>query len=401
MTQHSEYGAPPGTWWRFTSYEIVGHHIRPAQHAELRPYNPWLEYERHQAEGRGGGMHAPPYESLLYLAEIQSAQRAGWRIDRTLPMAEGPRLLDWCGEHGLLGLFFTEVRQLTLYPRWQVAREGNGNCEAVMQEHSYGGRWMTISHSHSSLETALLPTAEKPAGMLVAHQYWSKEWRRPGALLQTLDTGIYYTQPLRDLACYFPDVADPETYPYPRPASEEFWRVYAEDADQFLRLAFSFADAIRILAQAGGKQLAGDQLAEARQALEFLNRLAAGAEAGFSLRDNGAVESCWKTPSLIAAFARMALLDLARGWIQVCARCARVFISSAGKARFCSPRCRYAVQRRLWRAAAHDRAQREGLVPVGDTDRSIIAARPAVPDRTGERSGGEGDDSDAPGRNRS
>jgi hypothetical protein len=316
-------------------------------------------------------------------------------------MAEGPRLLDWCGEHGLLGLFFTEVRQLALYPRWQVAREGNGNCEAVMQEHSYGERWMTTSHSHCSLETALLQPAEKPAGTLVAHQYWSREWRTPGALLQTLDTGLYYTQPLRDLACYFPDVADPETYPFPQPASEEFWRVYAEDIDQFLRLAFSFAAAIRILAQAGGKQLAGDQLAEARQAVEFLNRLAAGAEAGFSLGENGAVECCRKTPSLVAAFARMALLDLARGWIQVCARCARVFISSAGKARFCSPRCRYAVQRRIWRAAAHYRAQKAGLCPVGTTDRSTIAPPPAVPDQPGERPGEEGDESDAPGRNRS
>jgi hypothetical protein len=397
--QHTENAAPPGSWWRFTGYEIVGHHIRPAQGAELRPYNPWLLYEQHQAGSRGGGMHAPPYESLLNLAEIQSAQRAGWRIDRRLPMPEGSRLLDWCREHGLLGLFFAEVRQLTLYPRWQVALQGGGNCEAVMQEYSYGERWITISHSHSSLETALLPAAEKTAGMLVPHPYWSKEWRTPGALLQTLDAGAYYSKPLRDLACYFPDVADPETCPYPLPASYEFWRAYAEDTDHFLRLAFSFADAIRILARAGGKQLAADQLVEAREALELLNRLAAGAEAGFCLRDNGAVESAWKTPSLIGAFARMALLDFARGWIQVCARCTRVFISSAGKARFCSPRCRYAVQRRIWRAARY-RAQKPGLVPVVDTDGPTIAAPAAVPDRPGERSGEESDDWGAPGRNR-
>ncbi|HWQ52162.1 MAG TPA: hypothetical protein VN442_00665 [Bryobacteraceae bacterium] len=249
---------------------------------------------------------------------------------------------------GLLGLLFIEVRQLTPYPRWEA--RSDDRVEPTMYQYSYSGQWRSTAHRYATLETALLPPEEKPRGGLVPNRYWPNEWV-PGVLLQDLESGIYFNRSVRDLARYFPDVPDAETYLYPAPSSESFAYLYAEDGDAFLGAAFRFADLIRAIASsAAGQSLADTPASQTQLAMDALEVLATGASLTLWSRPHGDITARWRTPSLLAAFARMALLDLAEGWIQVCDRCDRIYVSSAGRARFCSPRCRHAVQRRQWRA---------------------------------------------------
>ena len=71
--------------------------------------------------------------------------------------------------------------------------------------------------------------------------------------------------------------------------------------------------------------------------------------------------------SLISAFASMVLMDAESNLVNVCEKCERVFVSSSGRAKFCSPRCRKAVMQRNWRAQAKN--------PVSKKKRAVETTR--------------------------
>jgi hypothetical protein len=206
----------------------------------------------------------------------------------------------------------------------------------------------------TNLDVVLLPEEQKPAGGLAPRQYWESDWEAPGVLLQDHDSGLYRRAPLaKAMKDFFPSVPAPEleTYAYPVPISDAFWRLYAEDTNQFLRCAFDFADAVRAL----GGMKPSDEMTELEKqsiirATGRLQALAAGTAPALYARKDGTFFHQWVSAALIGSFALMVLLDAARGLVNVCGNCGKVFVSSAGRARYCSARCRKTSLQREWRA---------------------------------------------------
>jgi len=343
-----------GHWWRASQYVLGGEHIRPAPDAALERYNPWGEFENNAARGRGGRRLPRPYLSLIDLADEISADwaQSGFRGD---PSQTG--VLDWCGQHGLLGLFFLEVQQVDLPPKWGFAEPAKPGSRPSIVRRQFirrPTRWTDRRVATAGLDAVLLPDDQKPLGGLVPREYWEAAWEKPGVLLRDLESGTYRKASLSEaLRPSFPSLAESEleTYDYPTPTAEEFWRLYAESAYEFIERARSFAAAARAV----GRMRPVDHLTEIEQqeivqATDRLQALASQVSPALYTRNDGTFLLQWVPTSLLASYAMMLLLDAARGWLSTCGNCERVFVSSAGRARFCSPRCRKTSLQRAWRA---------------------------------------------------
>jgi hypothetical protein len=345
-----------GYWWRFSEYAMAGNHIRSAPGATLLRYNPWESFGSAAPRKKGGGgMLDRPYLSLIdYVDSIDGDTEWGSRVFSR----QRRTAADWCNEHGSLGLFFVEVRQVTLYPRWEVTehQEGQSGPFPTSRQFIRGlGKWTERKVPvGSNLEAILLPQDHRPVGGLVPEEFWDQKWEKPQALLQDVDSDVYYHQSIEDaLGRFFPSVPKPEreTYPYPVPASDEFWKLYAENRNDFVQCARHFADIVRAL----GRLKPADQMSDAEtsrvlHASGALQSLAAHTKPALCAKNDGTFFHQWLPTSLIASYAMMALLDLAQGLVNVCDNCGRVFVSSAGRARFCSARCRKTSLQREWRA---------------------------------------------------
>ena len=100
-----------GKWWRADKYELRNGSIRPAAGARLQEYEPWQEYS---VTGATGEDEKAPYETLVALLSDFPTQ-AG----RPVPTAQSQRLLDWCGQYGLLGILPHRAQEVILAPRWE------------------------------------------------------------------------------------------------------------------------------------------------------------------------------------------------------------------------------------------------------------------------------------------
>jgi hypothetical protein len=353
-----------GDWWRANHYELDAGRIIPAAKGKFERYGAWKQYaEESSKKVRGGVMLSPPYVSLVDLADAHQA-RTEWGIQ----LARDPKnssISRWCSQNGLLGLFLLKMRQMVLYPRWELPTPA--------KPHKYGAKpemrplatqvtyfrdltsWRAKEETSSKVIQALaLPSAEKPIGSLVPEQYWDSDWEHPHALIQDVFSGKYLRSKLA-AACgdYFPSVPDSgkETFPYPLPTTDEFWRIYSEDQSEFLRYAYRFAKAVRAVGRIQPTtEMTDPQKHESVAAITDLGSLAGPTWSACDLKDDGNLIQQLVPTSLISTFANMALLDSMRGLVNVCDGCDRVFVSSAGRARFCSARCRKTVLQRGWRA---------------------------------------------------
>jgi len=298
-------------------------------------------------------MFSAPYLSLIDLID---ARRPVTELDRARSFRDpdATNVLHWCSQHGLLGLFFLEVRQVTLYPRWELRGGPNRNRVATLRQFiMQPTRWEQRAIGGSgTLDAMLLPDDKKEVGALVSKEYWDKGWE-PGAIRREHVSGIYWNSPVGEtFRDFFPSVPkdEQETHPYPPPMSEKFWRSYAEREDQFLRIANNFADTVRTLGRA---RSAGDTMdvsdTEIRQACEYLESIVASVNAGLFVQKDRTLDHHWVAGSLLASFGMMALEDAARGWLNTCSNCSRVFVSTAGRARYCSTRCRKTALQRSYR----------------------------------------------------
>lgn len=102
-------GLPIGSnWWKFDRYEVVEDtHIAPAEDAELIRYDPFEAHEERWGGRRLEGK--PPY---LKLAEVDP-----FEIDE---------ILEWCTQHGLLGLLPHRTLAVYFWPVWGGMITGGG-----------------------------------------------------------------------------------------------------------------------------------------------------------------------------------------------------------------------------------------------------------------------------------
>jgi hypothetical protein len=370
-----------GTWWRWTKYELRRGYLRKGRGATLERYFP---LDRHQHERGGQRGRTPPYASLIRLSDRLSYDGKGG-----LDAGSTAAIVNWCNEHGLLGVLLHEVQEARFAPRWERARPASASAlrlaRDVLQawpasgerqrtpERTATGRrragpqlYLTQAiYTRSGAGTVRFGEMQRAHGVLadktarrgaVAGQgHWTAA--QPVVHLHKLATDEWATEPLTTTwARYFPDVpaAERAMYAYPAPYSTAFWRLYAEPMEDFVLAA----DRLRKAILAAARFLdSGDELADAPVGPQLLNAIVAPAGPALLPTDDG-YEQRLVSPSLLGSLALMAQLDLAgRRRIIRCRndKCRQLVVASNYQTLFCSARCKYAVNKRVARGRTSKR----------------------------------------------
>jgi hypothetical protein len=338
-------------WYRFDDYVIQDSYIRPKSGARLKTYSPVGDVDEPGNVTRH--KHVVPYQPLLDLLAglgIQPSSRS------QLPLLTDDHraaIIEWCNHHGLFGLlphlthFAFLAARYKLTPQFQQiayptkplqppAGEYFQSCYAVQGGYSReNGAWTSspdyLNHSFP----------REFGGQLVSDKQTLKVFREPGVLFEKLETGMRQWEPfVINWKRFFPSVPKEEaaTYEYAFPPTEHFWQEYAEPVDDFLRAAQLLQNALVNHSKGRPQGL--------RTLQRLINPIGIAFEAG---KDHGIKTMRWRSPSLLASYAMMTLLDFNSGQRPYhCERddCGKMFVSSAYQARYCSSSCRFAVLKR-------------------------------------------------------
>ncbi len=345
--QFSDENVCTGTWWKFSEYVVDANCIRPTDAASLVTYDPWEEFER-ETKSKSGSL-SRPYLSLLEISKAFDLVKTG--VFAHLDPKTWPIITDWFRSHGSLGLFFIEARQVNLYPRW-------GRNEPLKLEECLPAfytqirtptGWKRQTSSTWNVNTMSLPSDKRVENSLVPKEHWTDGWE-PGVIV-TNEQGVISRAKLADfMGRFFQTIQhnERETYIYPTPFTEAFWRLYSESIVEFLNMAHSFEQMVRTLIRGDSETSPFEayKLEFARQRLLYFS-----SQVNPSLypKKDGSFGREWVCTSLMASFSMMVQLDLQRGLLNECANCETIFVSSAGRARFCSERCRKTMLQREWR----------------------------------------------------
>jgi hypothetical protein len=390
-----------GQWWRFDAYEVVDGFIRPQPGARLERYDPWKEYRRALEEGgRGvpGGAKrtfSTPYESFLNaMAQVTATMdleggHARWvfasKDDET-------RVLEWVTAHGLLGIlphtFETSMMPLqrgedrAIPVSRRYFRVPAGWASEVEQHLPYDASLGEVEYALAEDLLAFLdtkPGEAAPESVNRSHEnLWPNFYRRGAMVHRELgpyfgglgcgyrEADSYHPQPLvfeplcETWANYFPDVpfGRQETFVYPLPFSEAFWRSYSEPVWAFMNWYLALRTATRSMESESGRHC--------------LHALLAGVTPSVGPD----LSQIWLCPSLLASIAMMAHLDQTQGRLTHLCECGKLFVSSAYQAEYCSGGCRLRYQKRRLRARIKEAAERHSL---GESIESIAAALDAPP----------------------
>lgn len=313
--------------------------IAPAPGARVRLYDPWSESER-------------PYQTLIELVADPIALKGPWEQPK---LVEG--VLNWCKRYGLLGTVLHRLVSVTTAPRWrrlEFADKKKRNYFVPEQAThlQVPGGWRTqvvqysstVTHDPRCLNTAL------------AHEDLPPEAKETGVVLVDLpdmssDGGLLKRQRLdQTWSKYFPHVPlfEQSTYAYPSPATSEFWNAYGEPIFEFVAAAWLLKDAVDAIyrpARRGARE----------QGAHRLTALAACSSPGLVKRPDGTFGQSWVAGSLLSSLALMAMDDIASKELHECPTCRKLFLSTAYQAEYCSPTCRFTMQKRRHRGRLRTR----------------------------------------------
>ncbi len=314
-------------WTKFSEYEIRNGFIRPVAGSSLITYQPWDAYR--PAEGKES--RKQPYHSLLdTLASFQS--EISCPSDRFRKA-----ILEHCSQHGLLGILPHQIETIVL--------PSSGGWKTTYIRAAGGWRKTeTVEREESSVS---------PGAFMR---------REPG------DFEMYFV-PLELLTRqFFPDLVPTDTWAnFPRPLSEAFWMQYAEPLDLFLSAASRFRQALEVV-RSRPRRRGAEASAEFENGAWKLSALLAPVRETIYLDRAGKLATGWVSHSLLAAFAKMATLDLGQTRLLRCARsdCGIYFVTKAKKAKYCTEKCRNTVQMRKYRT----NLRKKELKKNGRTNRS-------------------------------
>jgi hypothetical protein len=262
-----------GGWWRFSRYEIRDGAIRPVEDAQLEWYDPW---ELHRTSAWDTGT-SPPYQSLiallLSLGAFFDEAHTTWRLvkgvdnrssmcldEGFLTSSEHDKILNWCNRFGLLGILPHAALTIGL-----PVRRGHHLGKGIYFRRSrvrLNGKW--ISH----IEAVFSKTGIKDRELFSkALELLDEDEPQLGSFLRK--TNRYYQMPMvafslrpglasspkgeipisAILNTFFPDYENKrDRFECPRPLTPEFWRIYSEPVDDFLRYALAFVTAVEPIA---------------------------------------------------------------------------------------------------------------------------------------------------------
>jgi hypothetical protein len=341
------------TWQRSDGYVLEDGMLRLKPGAALESYDPWEAWRSSPDEQR-------PYKSLLRLA--QKLEIGGTRFEPRLAAHQQQLLEQWVRRNGLLGILPHETLEVTQAPRWVDERELASDSGT-----DPSGVSVLVPVQRRSERTALGWQRSFPrpayarevdpesAGKLVSEERLGAAWLPVEALYRRLPEGRLERRPLSEhWHAFFVEVPrnERETHAYPDIGSDQFWPSYGEPLGSFVETARSLAEAVRALEQLQrGAELDDEQEMIAWRAIRRINAYAAAVSPVGLPASEGVLRVAWSSPSLLGCFAVMLLSDLAAGQlIRSCPNCGVFFLSGNRKAIYCSSSCRYAYQKRQWRA---------------------------------------------------
>ena len=341
-------GATEGDWWRFSSYEIRDGCICPAAGAQLIWYDPWPEFQgtRTQTVGQAPGAAQPTYQSLMKLVHQLEYRPGHTRYPDCLAEPSQALILNWCRQHGLLGVLLSCWEAITLAPhqeghnRW-VQRQYFRGFGQVIQMHEISG---DVEERKASV------LLHRLNDLVLAEEPPRKTWRR-----------------------FFPTVEDSQhdSFPYPAPYSDDFCRLYGERLIDFCNAAKLLVGAMLHLGRKP-PEIDGNQQLAREQALDAINILRRSVSSVLDFEADQKLKMRRVAPSLLASFADMFAQDqLYHLPILQCICCATPFVSSAYQAKYCSETCRLREQKRRLRAQMK---QARTLRAEGRSLRQIAAA---------------------------
>jgi hypothetical protein len=344
-----------GRWWRFSRYELNGWHIIPAMRAKLEEYDPWAEYRAAddaatRTHPAGKRALQPPYMTLLDMFAELPFQPGGESEASALKPAGRKTVLDWCSRHGLLGVLPHRARLVALAP---VATA----IDATQVRYA-----RTTDRGWVADETRVqLDRVQRPRRPHVRRPD-PPELVSPHVVIEAEDSSEARQEALvTSWSRFFPatPTAERETFQYPRPLSPEFWRTYGEPLYDFLDSARLLQRVLRLLAYARETEDPEDNPERiAQRELQRLNRIVATVSPALYFVE-GNLRQRWSSPSLLASYAMMALLDLSGNRVRACAECGRLFVTDAYQTRYCSPAHSNRARKRAYkRRRTDDKAAR-------------------------------------------
>lgn len=340
-------GLATGPWWRFSRYEIVNGVVRPTEDAYAEEYDPWQDYLENRRRGAGEGRVSAPYQDLIGVwRDVRGHDVDGSYGD--LGLKQKKRLLRWCRQHGLLGLWHHEVL-LALFPVGRGQPDGGPLRGYERAAWDWRERRLPRTRRGTGQERQGLRLPERLLDAL-PREVWRSALPSGGFVMRELASGAISNAPLDSLWRLYFDPDGPlgsPTWPVPPPTSIEFWRSYGEPVSMMMFAAQELASSIEHLTAPTGDK-------RGRFARERLNVLAAPAAPAVVDTAEGLTLG-WDSPSLLASFATMAISDAAGGASAVvCQTCGAPFLTSAYQARYCSSRCKETARTRRRRAKDSD-----------------------------------------------
>jgi hypothetical protein len=320
-------GATEGEWWRFNLYEIQDGCIRPAQGAKLEWYDPWPDFQstRRQTIGQAPDAAQPGYQSLMKLVHELEYLPGQKRYPDCLTQKSQALILEWCQQHGLLGVLLSRWEAIHLAPQHDATDHG-------IQQSYYRGFGQVV-HVHKTTGDVKDRTAT--------------------VLIHGLnDLTLVEESPSKTWSRFFPGVElwRRNTFSYPQPYTDDFCQLYGERLIDFCNAAKLLVGAILHL---GPKQttIKGDPTLAREQAIDAINLLRRPIASVLDFRADRSVNPRRVAPSLLASFADMFAQDLVYGRPTLqCTCCGTPFVSSAYQAQYCSVTCRLRGQKRRLRA---------------------------------------------------
>lgn len=343
-----------GYWWRFDRYEMKEGYLRPKQGAGLHAYDPWALF-RESRTARGAD---PPYQLLLNLVQGLSLKpRPGPGHLLELAPDDEDRVIGWCQKFGLLGLLPHQTIAASLAPRWEPMPENPAALVATQLHFSRTVEgWVPSAQTVVSQRPGYSRDQPRKPGAPVPTPNRYKSFAAVGAIFRPLDNQRYRYEPFSQTWGRFfvgASTHEGESYPYPAPLSEEFWRTYAEPVYDFVEAARLLLNALRLFqAHQGdpGTGSAADAL-KLHQAMDAFHGLIETVSPTISPSVDGTPRQGWLATSLLGALAMMALLDLTESRrVMTCHTCRKIFVTKAYQAAYCSTTCRNTAQQRRYRA---------------------------------------------------
>jgi hypothetical protein len=332
-----------GQWRKFTTYEVRGGFIRPAQGAILEDCDPWDEYE--QCRVKSKALEAPYWSLIKLIDGISLSSDPGMKLSEKNEI----QIVEWCNKHGLLGLLLQNTLMAVQRARWEPNRFSDGQIPLVPTTHTLiriNGGWTS---EWDAVEDGRVEVRLAKKNHVVADEYFPTVLQTPGVLEQALGSNRLRWSTFSDSwGLFFPDVPSNkrESFQYPTPLSDAFWHSYAEPVRGFWTAAAMFRDMVKSFAIGEPISSANPNLIKAFEAQQVLHALLGPVAPTLTLDENGLFRPEWSCASLLASFSMMFYRDLTEFGKRIvsCRRCKSIFVTSAWQALYCSERCRSYVQ---------------------------------------------------------